>query len=218
MKVLIAMLWTGLAFGQGQKVLRGTVKQTLDAGQYTYILVATPEGDKWAAVTKAKLKDGAKVAVIQDMVMNNFESPTLKRKFDHVVFGVLEGKLPAGHPPLKGKDPVAKVPVKPVEKTGDPDGRTVQELFAGKAELKGRIVAVRGRVVKYNGQIMGHNWLHLRDGSGTEAVKDNDIPLTSADTAAVGDVVTARGVVGLDKDFGAGYKYDVIIEKASLSR
>jgi hypothetical protein len=190
----------------------------LDAGQYTYILVATPEGDKWAAVTKTKLKNGAKVAVIQDMVMNNFSSPTLKRKFDHVVFGVLEGKLPKGHPPLKGQDAVAKGPVKPVEKTGDPDGRTVQELFARKSELKGRIVAVRGRVVKYNGQIMGHNWLHLRDGSGTEAVKDNDITVTSNDTAAVGDVVTARGVVGLDKDFGAGYKYDVIVEKASLSR
>jgi hypothetical protein len=71
--------------------------------------------------------------------------------------------------------------------------------------------------VKFNGGIMGRNWVHLRDGSGT-AGKDNDVTVTTADEVAVGDVVVAKGVVRVDKDFGAGYAYPVIVEDAKLSK
>jgi hypothetical protein len=64
---------------------------------------------------------------------------------------------------------------------------------------------------------MGKNWVHLRDGSGT-AGKDNDITVTTGDRVAVGDVVTAKGTVRVDKDFGAGYAYPVIVEDAKLSK
>jgi hypothetical protein len=71
--------------------------------------------------------------------------------------------------------------------------------------------------VKYNEQIMGRNWLHIRDGSGT-AGKDNDLTVTTADKAAVGDVVVVKGKVQVDKDFGAGYSYPVIVEDAKLAK
>ena len=78
---------------------------------------------------------------------------------------------------------------------------------------------VRGKVVKVNNQIMDRNWIHLQDGSGSADKGTNDLTVTTAGTAApvaVGDIVTASGVVATAKDFGAGYVYDVILEQSSI--
>ena len=72
-------------------------------------------------------------------------------------------------------------------------------------------------MVKFNAGILDRNWLHIQDGSGTADTHDNDLTITTDATVKVGDVVTMTGVVGLNKDFGAGYAYDVIVEKASLN-
>jgi hypothetical protein len=98
------------------------------------------------------------------------------------------------------------------------DAHTVAEVWSQKATLKEKKVTVRGKVVKFSGGIMGRNWVHLRDGSGTAAKGDNDITVTTRDSAAVGDVVVAKGVVRLAKDFGAGYAYPVIIEEAQVAK
>jgi hypothetical protein len=104
-----------------------------------------------------------------------------------------------------------------VPKATGADARTVAEVWAQRAQLKEKGVTIRGKVVKLNENIMGKNWVHLRDGSGT-AGKDNDITVTTGDRVAVGDVVTAKGTVRVDKDFGAGYAYPVIVEDAKLSK
>jgi len=78
-------------------------------------------------------------------------------------------------------------------------------------------VVVRGKVVKYNPGIMGRNWIHLRDGTGT-AGKDNDVTVTSQDTTKLGEVVTVRGKVAVDQDIGMGTPYPVIIEGAQVTR
>jgi hypothetical protein len=213
--ICLAAAWPAAA-QQQPPPLKGTVKQTMDAGPYTYILVASDKGEDWAAVPKASIKAGAKVTVAVQTVMEGFESPTLKRKFDHIAFGTLDsGGGP--HAGIGASKPAAAGPVKPLPKAEGPDGRAVAELFAKKAELKGKTVAVRGKVVKFNGGIMGSNWIHLRDGSGSEAGKDNDITVMSQDSAKVGDTVVARGTVGLDKDLGAGYFYPVIVENAKIT-
>jgi hypothetical protein len=77
-------------------------------------------------------------------------------------------------------------------------------------------VQVRGKVVKFSPQIMGKNWIHLRDGSGSASDNSNDILVTSSAQTNVGDVVTVTGTVRVDKDFGAGYVYKVLIEEATL--
>ena len=79
-------------------------------------------------------------------------------------------------------------------------------------------MSVRGKVVKYNPDIMGRNWIHLRDGSGSRDKKDDDITVTTTETAAVGEVVVVRGTVHLDRDFGAGYAYPVILEDAQITK
>jgi hypothetical protein len=97
------------------------------------------------------------------------------------------------------------------------DARTVAEVWAQRGALKEKSVTIRAKVVKFNENIMGKNWVHLRDGTGS-AGKDNDLTVTTADAVAVGDVVTVKGTVRVDKDFGAGYAYPVIVEEAKLTK
>ena len=78
------------------------------------------------------------------------------------------------------------------------------------------VISIRGTVVKYNAQVMGKNWIHLQDGSGDAAKVNNDITVTTMDETAKGQTITIRGTVKTSKDFGAGYKYAVIIEDAKI--
>ena len=106
-----------------------------------------------------------------------------------------------------------------VQKLAPPaGGLSIADVFAKKASLGGKSVTVRGTVVKFNGGIMDRNWMHIQDGSGTADAKNNDLTLTTDAAVKVGDVVTMTGTVALDKDFGAGYAYDVIVEKAAPAR
>jgi hypothetical protein len=227
--------------GKTIESLTGTVLETIDAAGYTYLRLKTPEGEIWAAVGKTTVKKNSEVTVVNAMVMNGFESKTLNRKFDRIVFGSLRtGASPAASlPPLapghavpmdkqtqvtmaEQRAAMASAPVDAggikVKKAEGAEGKTVAEIFANKASLKDTPVAVRGKVVKYNPGIMGKNWIHLRDGTGLRDKKDDDITVTTSDSAAVGDVVLVRGTVHLDRDFGAGYSYPVIIEDAKVSK
>ena len=95
-------------------------------------------------------------------------------------------------------------------------GKTVAEVFAEKDALAGQPVTFRGKVVKTNPDIMGKNWLHVRDGSGEEGT--NDLTITTAGTLPnVGDTVVVTGNVTLNKDFGMGYAYDVLVEDAQVT-
>jgi len=105
-----------------------------------------------------------------------------------------------------------------VDKASGSDARTVAEIWAQKGSLKGKTVTVRGKIVRYSAGVMGKNWMHLQDGSGDAGKGTNDITVTSQDGAAKGDVVTARGTVATDKDFGAGYTYPMIIEDAKVQK
>ncbi len=97
-----------------------------------------------------------------------------------------------------------------------PGGKTVAEVYAEKDQLAGKQVLVRGKVVKTRDNIMGKNWLHVRDGSGTE--KTSDLTVTTSDPLpAVGATVLVSGQVSANKDLGLGYKYDVLVEGAKVT-
>jgi hypothetical protein len=114
------------------------------------------------------------------------------------------------------KAPASTEPIH-VEKAKGEDGRTVADLYDQSKTLDRKTVAVRGKVVKVSRGIMGKNWVHLRDGSGDAGKGTNNLVVTTQDVPKVGDVVTARGTLYKDKDFGAGYKYAVIVEEASVT-
>ncbi|MBI3774869.1 MAG: hypothetical protein HY273_04825 [Gammaproteobacteria bacterium] len=93
--------------------------------------------------------------------------------------------------------------------------KTVEALNVEKVQLKGKQVAFKGKVVKVNNNIMKKNFLHIQDGTGKEGT--NDVTVTSAQTAKEGDVVSIVGKVMLDRDFGSGYTYPLIIEDAVIT-
>lgn len=95
------------------------------------------------------------------------------------------------------------------------DAVKVEEVFAKKDALNGKKITVKGEVVKFNSGIMGKNWVHIKDGSGKPGT--NDLTATTQDTAKVGDKVIVTGTLAVGKDFGAGYKYEAIMEEATLT-
>ncbi|MCM3877228.1 MAG: nucleotide-binding protein [Thermoanaerobaculia bacterium] len=220
----------------------GVVEETLDASDYTYMRLKTGAGEIWAAVTKTPVKKGDRVTVVNAMSMDGFESKTLNRKFERIVFGSLGDEnagapaapvsahggaaeaskgargAPLAAPHAKVADGSADAPDVKVPKAEGKDARTVAQVFAERARLKDKTVTVRGKVVKANTGIMGRNWYHIRDGSGSREKKDDDLTVTTGDPAAVGDIVVVRGVVHVDKDFGAGYLYPVVLEDAKVTK
>jgi hypothetical protein len=148
---------------------------------------------------------------------------TLDRDFPLIYFAgaiAREGEttapaMPAGHPPISGAGAAhGTAPVAPVEPVAG--GLTIADVWAGKSRLAGSTVTVRGRVVKFNPGIMGTNWMHLQDGSGSAANGTHDLTVTTPAAVTVGAVVTATGTVAVDQDFGAGYAYPVMIREAAV--
>ena len=91
-------------------------------------------------------------------------------------------------------------------------------MFKGKTTLKDKTVTVRAQVVKVSLGILGKNWLHVQDGSGSAADGTNDIVVTTKSEAAIGDIVTAKGKVRTDVDVGSGYTYAVMIDDAAVAK
>jgi hypothetical protein len=229
-----------------RQILRGKVVEKIDVSQYSYLKLATASGEVWTAVTRTDKKVGDEVGVANAFPMQNFESKELNRKFDVVYFGALASAggeaaamppaMGGGMPPPMGEGAGAPpnpsqlaaqhqavvtgpsdVKVEKVAKAAGADGRTVEEIWTQREKLKGKPVTVRGQVVKFTA-VMGKNFLHLRDGSGSAEKRTNDLTVTTADAVGVGEVVTAKGVIVTDKDFGAGYAYPVIIEDAKVMK
>ena len=203
--------------------VQGKVLEVKDVESYTYLRLNTSNGELWAAVMKTPVKKGSTVTVENGIFMNNFQSKTLKKTFPTILFGTLPGTAMAA-PAASGHGMGTAYPVipqskkqldtineAPVPKATGPNARTVAEVITKRTELKDKEVLVRGRVVKFNGGIMGKNWVHLRDGSGSAAKETNDILVTTQGEVKVGDIVTVKGTVRNDKDFGAGYAYKVLI-------
>ncbi len=197
--------------------LTGEVVESRDVQGYTYLRIKTASGETWAAVPTSVVKLGSQVGIANPVTMQNFESKTLNKRFDKIVFGQILDPLakPAAPPSAASASAPA---ITTVAKAVGPEARTVAEVVTGKAGLKDKTVLVHGQVVKASTGILGKNWLHLRDGSGSAAAGTHDVLVTTLDNAVVGDIVNARGKVRTDVDLGSGYAYAVLIEDASLRK
>lgn len=204
---------------------KGKVLQTINSGGYTYIELRKKSGDKiWLAVPATEIAVGSQQTFNPGMVMQGFESKTLKRTFDQIVFtelatGATAGK---GDKKISGKSPGSGGTVSPdvkvkVKKATGNNAYTVSELYKNKAKLNKKKIVVRGKVVKVSSNIMGKNWVHLRDGSGSHAKGDFNLVVTSKSIPAEGEVVLVNGTLYKNKDFGGGYKYEVIVEDAEFT-
>jgi hypothetical protein len=198
-------------------VLSGKVLETMNAGGYTYAKIDADGKQLWLAMPTTKLKVGEDATFYPGQEMRDFKSEALKRTFDRITFTSGRLALP-GTEEYRAKNKVSAAKVK-VEKAKGSEARTVAQVYSDKASLAGKRVSVRGKVVKISLAIMGKNWVHIQDGTGSPAKGTNDLVVTtSSENANVGDVVTATGTVTPDKDFGYGYRYAVIMEQAEIKK
>ncbi|PIE90345.1 MAG: DNA-binding protein [Acidobacteria bacterium] len=226
------------------ETLKGEILKTQTAGGYTYILLKTDSEDIWVATMEIPVKKGQTVELKSGMVMKNFESKSLNRVFDRIVFssGLVSsdnglhshGGVYHSHDAntdhthshqSDSEDPIAalskgtwkqKDHQHSVEKHSEADSYTVEELYRKGKELNLRTVRVKGKVTKVLSQIMNKNWIHLQDGTGNPSQGTHDLVVTSQELPKVGDVVSMAGTLYYEKDFGSGYSYKVIVEEASI--
>lgn len=221
--VIVALLtmFAGGAFADGE--LSGKVVETMSSGGYTYALIEKGDKKTWIAVPQTKIVKGQTITFLPGVEMGNFQSKTLNRTFDSIVFsaGVAAGPSSQGDSKVsaasKGALVVPAEKIK-VDKASGPDAYTVEEIYKNIEGLDKKKVSLKGKVVKVSTGIMNMTWIHLQDGTGDPKKGSHDLVITTEESAAVGDIVTATGTIAKDKDFGSNYKYKVIMEKASIKK
>ena len=207
-------------------MVRGEVLETMNSGGYTYVFMDTGEDQRWVAALETPVAVGDIVQTDQGMAMNGFTSQTLDRTFNVVYFvsslqnlsggspPPAPGQMPQGHPDISGAGQAAAAVT---DIAAYEEGKDIAYVYANKNDLAGQPLTLRGKVVKYNPGILGWNFIHIQDGSGDAGEGSNDLIVTSKAETAVGDVVLLSGTIVLDKDFGAGYSYPVLLEDASIT-
>jgi hypothetical protein len=229
---------------QEDDVLGGRVREVIQVSAYTYLRLEKGEQEIWAAVAKTDVSEGSEVRLASAQLMKNFHSKELDRTFDQIYFGALAGtadnsqdsRLPSNHPPTSGLglldrdlaqgEPASRgaaaaqaedVKILESAKASGDSGYRVAELFAQRKQLRDKKILVRGTVVRVTERVMGTNFVHLRDGTGSSADETHDLVLKVADSPPqVGEEVLLAGRVLTDVDLGAGYTYDLLIEDAAV--
>ena len=185
------------------------ILETMNSGGYTYMKVKEGKKDYWIAMTKRDTKVGDVIEYMEQGWMKNFHSKTLNRTFESILFA---GDKTA--PVAVQKLETAKKSV--MDSSYKEKGTiTVAELFANREKYAGKVVTIKGKVAKTSSGIMKLNWIHIKDGSNFQNI--DDIVFTSSQVVpANNSVVYAKGKVVIDKDFGYGYFYPVIIQKSEF--
>jgi hypothetical protein len=195
-----------------------TILESIQVKDYTYIEVSENDNNFWIAVPSMPVEKGQSLYFSKSLEMKNFKSPTIDKAFESILFvedirtvapGVEQPAQITQHPKIEtsGKITISLSPVS--------DGKTVEQVFAQSETLSGKIIKVRGKVTKFNEGIMDRNWIHIQDGTGNN--DDFDLLVTSTDIVKLGDIVVVQGVVAVNKDFGSGYTYGVLIENAKVT-
>ena len=214
------------------RAFTGRVQSLEVAGRYQYLALATESGEVWTAVPAGEVAEGDQATVEGAVEMVDFHSKTLGKTFKSVWFGTLAGTSAAKEAATEGAAKAAGEEAAPKEAApaapasgGGPEAATeassgkpmaVDRVFAIRSTLQGKPVLVKGKVVKFNGGIMGRNWVHLQDGTGDPEKGTHDLLVTTDQVVEVGSTVAFKGSVGNDKNFGFGYRYDVLVEQAQV--
>ena len=203
--------------------MNGTVAETIDAGGYTYIRIK--DSDTWIATATMEVSEGDPIEYSGGAEMLDFHSKSLDRTFESIWFvqkvsiteqDASRQAAAQGHAPIPAGTPRDAATAAPapgsIEKLDG--GKNVEEILSDRAALHGQTVSLRAKVIKVSENIMGMNWVTLQDGTG--AAPDNKLLAISSEMVAVGEVVTAKGVLENDVDLGYGYKYAALLEEATF--
>jgi hypothetical protein len=226
--IILLIVLSGTIQGQGHstgpKIHTVIVLEILQVSSYSYLRVMDENDVKWLAVPTVDAEVGDTLYYKGGMEMFDFESKEMNRTFDVVIFLQSIGKTPDLDKKSAFTHSSSDFEKQEVEKPSNEklalnlepvDGAiTIAELFKNKKKYEGKLVRIKGQVTKYNAKVMSKNWIHLQD--GTEYKGDYDLTLTTSAETLVGDTILIEGKVYLDKDFGYGYFYKLIIENAVI--
>ena len=196
------------------------VKEILPASRYVYLYVQEGNDKFWIATRKQEVTIGETYYYKGGLLKTNFESKEHQKMFDKIylvtnlvgknhALNATSGKPAPTKMKSKGSTTFAVNPKRKIEKTGSV---TIAQLVKNAKKYEGKTIQVSGECVKINPNIMGKNWIHLKDGSND----GYDLVVTSKAFVKEGSVVTMKATVALNKDFGAGYKYGLILEEGTL--
>lgn len=194
------------------------VEEVVQTSAYTYLLFKEEGAQYWAAVSRDEtIGEGETYYYDQYMEMKNFHSKDLDKTFDNIYFIEFLSAEPIsakkmGAPTKTGSNKVGDFEVESIVPAEG--GITIGELYANRSKYDGKTVKIRGYVVKYTAAVMEKNWVHIQDGTKNGA--DFDLTITTDAVCAQGDVVVVKGKISLEKDFGYGYDYPVIMEDAAM--
>jgi len=196
----------------------GIAVEVIAVEGYTYVELDSAGKKVWIAAPTFKVEKGDRVLSSKGLEMRDFTSKILGKTFPVIWFvGTVEvvdknevssqsGKAQAGA--FSAESPVIGT-VKKLK-----DGYSLEEIFNRKKELAGKELKFRAKIVKVSGKIMGNEWYHVQDGTGSDAVLD--LIVTTKDKVKAGSIVVVSGTLGVNRDFGSGYRYDVIVENATI--
>jgi len=191
------------------------VKEVIQTSSYTYLLVDENGIDSWIAVSKMDANVNDIYYYNSGLEMVDFKSKELNRTFPSLLLvqvisngetdmPIRQMQQPAQLETRRGQNPSQS------ENMTSEGAVTLAKLFTNKDKYNGKKISVSGKVVKSSSElIMGRYWVHIVDGDG-----NYDLTITTNDKVNIDDNVTFEGVITLNKDFGAGYKYAIIMEES----
>jgi len=221
---------------QKAPIFYGKVLEIKPAMGYKYLKVQEQGKQTWVAIANAPVKVGDKIGFDKKTMMKDFKSKSLGQEFKEIYFAsdVYLPQKPTAPKSMKdllglgstAKDPHAGMGIgmspqpadeKPAKPFVKKDAYTVEEVHMWRKNLKAQTITLEGTVFKVSKGIMKRDWVHLGDGTGNEKKLTDDLVFTApTSTIKAGDKVLAKGTVAVDKDFGYGYFYPVIIEKSTF--
>ena len=198
------------------------VREVLPTERYVYLKVKEKEKEFWIACRKQEVKKGETYFYRGGLLKTNFESKEYNRVFDSIYLisnlvaedhskhaAQLKSPETSLPPTTTNKEDIPTHTEKVVEHKGT---LKISELLKDPKKYEGHTVQISGTCVKINPNIMERNWIHIQDGSKD----DFDLVVTSNTFVPEGTQITIKAVVGINRDFGAGYKYDLILENGTL--
>jgi len=196
------------------------ITEILTATKYVYLKVKENGEEFWIAARKQNVNIGETYFYKGGLLKTNFESKEHNKVFEKIYLVTSLVKSNHGNNTSNASLEIQKSNqnIKDSSNTNIEIKNTasgsikISELVENYKKYEGKIVQVSGKCVKINPNIMGINWIHIKDGSKD----DYDLVITSNTFVQEGSMITMKATVTLNKDFGAGYKYDLILENGTI--
>ena len=193
------------------------VLDLLHTDKYTYLDVQEDDQRYWIAVSKMEANKGDRYMYQGGLLKKNFYSREFDRNFETIY--LVSRLLPVGGSAAGSAMERAKASLGQEQETSDiivtqPEGGiSLKTLFSDPDRYAGQTIMVKGQCVKVNNRIMDRNWVHIQDGSVQDGEK-LDLTLTTQENVPVGAIALFKGQISTKKDFGAGYRYEILMEEA----